>query len=507
MSDAIKISQPRFSNTKIVATLGPASSSDEMICELISAGVNVFRLNMAHAASSEQDARVSAIRRVSRQLGRPIAILVDLAGPKMRLGELPGDQLICRTGDRVRIVKESAQGKTASAAGQSSLAELTTTYEPLLDEVAVGNRIMIADGTVAIMVEEVSQHGALCRVVRSGLIRSRQGINLPGVKLSVAAMSDVDRENAVWAAQHDIDFVGLSFVRRADDVRELQTLLAERSPGGPSTRPQVIAKIEKPEALDNLDEIVGVADGVMVARGDLGVEIDIAQVAVAQKRIIKVCNHRLKPVIIATQMLDSMQISQLPTRAEVSDVANAILDGADACMLSGETAIGSFPREAVEMMRRIALATEPLLRDPQYNPLRHVNETHEGSRWSSSFPLNPITEATVAAAGKIAETLQARMMLASSTSSATALYLAKNRFCMPVLCVSPYEASLRKMCLYWSIIPILNAPLNEMSATVNFAVDWGRKNGLLDRGDRVVVITGSHPPRLAHNMTVVHEVD
>jgi pyruvate kinase len=506
MTDAIKISQPKFSNTKIVATLGPASSSDEMICELITAGVNVFRLNMAHAATTEQDERVSAIRSVSRRLGTPVAILVDLAGPKMRLGELPGGQLILRTGQRVRIVKAS-QAASDDNVSPLTLPELTTTYEPLLDEVAVGNRIMIADGTVAILVEEVSPSGALCRVVRSGLIRSRQGINLPGVKLSVAAMSDVDRENAVWAARNDIDFVGLSFVRQVEDVRELQALLAEYAPGGPSTRPQVIAKIEKPEALDNLEEIVALADGVMVARGDLGVEIDIAQVAVAQKRIIKVCNHRLKPVIIATQMLDSMQNSQLPTRAEVSDVANAILDGADACMLSGETAIGSFPREAVEMMKRIALATEPLCRDPHHDPLRHIGENADTARWSSWFPLNPITEATVAAAGQMAETLHARLILASSTSGAAALYLAKNRFCLPVLCVSPFEASLRKMCLYWSIIPLLNAPLNEMSATLKFAVDWGRKNGLLDRGDRIVVITGSHPPRLAHNVTMVHEVD
>ena len=214
---------------------------------------------------------------------------------------------------------------------------------------------MLADGIVSLVVEKVGKNSAECRVLQSGLIRSRQGVNLPGVKLSVAALSDLDRENAVWTAQNDIDFVGLSFVRRPEDVRELKALLASAAVGRAGDGPQVIAKIEKPEALDALTEVVAAADGVMVARGDLGVEIDIAQVAVAQKRIINECRRQRKPVIIATQMLDSMQHSRLPTRAEVTDVSNAILDGADACMLSGETAVGEYPRETVEMMNRIAL--------------------------------------------------------------------------------------------------------------------------------------------------------
>ena len=224
-----------------------------------------------------------------------------------------------------------------------------------MDELAVGDRVLLADGTVSLVVEAVDADYAECRVVQPGVVRSRQGVNLPGVKLSVPALSDVDRENAVWAAQGGIDFVGLSFVRKADDVRQLKSLLAEHNPDV-----QVIAKIEKPEALEQLEEIVAAADGVMVARGDLGVEIDIARVAVVQKEIIADCNRLRKPVIVATQMLDSMTHSRIPTRAEVADVSNAILDGADACMLSGETAVGEYPREAVEMMHRIALETEQL---------------------------------------------------------------------------------------------------------------------------------------------------
>ena len=309
------------------------------------------------------------IRSAAASVGRTVGVLVDLAGPKMRLGELPGGQLLCNTGDRVRFVRTAPATPAAATPSASdtpvpttaTTPEMTTTYEPLIDELQPGDRIMLADGIVSLVVEKVGKDSAECRVMQSGLIRSRQGVNLPGVKLSVAAMSDIDRENAVWAAKNDIDFVGLSFVRRAEDVRELKALLKPRRPIRAAGGPQVIAKIEKPEALDALTEIVAAADGVMVARGDLGVEIDIAQVAVAQKRIIAECRRQRKPVIIATQMLDSMQHSRLPTRAEVTDVSNAILDGADACMLSGETAVGEYPRETVEMMNRIALAAEPLL--------------------------------------------------------------------------------------------------------------------------------------------------
>lgn len=343
----------RPSQTKIVATVGPACESESMLAELIQAGVDVFRLNTAHGDQSQQQARLEAIRRVSRRLGQPVAVLVDLAGPKIRLGELPGGQRQLTAGQTVRFVRAHPQGPD----------DLVTTYEPLVDELSPGDRVMLADGTVSLVVESTGPGFAACRVVQPGLVRSRQGVNLPGVKLSAPALGPSDRHFAQWAAQNQVDFLGLSFVRSADEVRELKALLAQW--GGPT---QVIAKIEKPEALECLEAILDAADGVMVARGDLGVEIDIAQVAVVQKRIVALCARRHKPVIIATQMLDSMQHATLPTRAEVADVANAILDGADACMLSGETAIGQYPRQAVEMMHRIALATESVY------PLPHAAE-------------------------------------------------------------------------------------------------------------------------------------
>jgi len=489
---------PRPSQTKIVATLGPASSEPGQIAELIVAGVDVFRLNMAHGNRDEHGVRLAAIRQASDELGQPVAVLTDLAGPKIRLGELPGGELTCDSGAAIRFVRTSplpphapVEGRDGGEPKAERPTELTTTYEPLIDELAVGDRVMLADGTVALTVEEVGKDYARCTVVQPGLIRSRQGVNLPGVKLSAPALGAADLDNAVWAAQSGVDFVGLSFVRTPEEIRRLKSLL--RSHGSEA---QVIAKIEKPEALDRLGEIVEATDGVMVARGDLGVEIDIARVAVVQKEIIAACNRCRKPVIIATQMLDSMQHSRIPTRAEVTDVANAILDGADACMLSGETAIGEYPRQAVEMMHRIALATEPLCR--RRPPLPEPDLDAAG--------VNQITEATVYAAGRIAEKLDARLVVVASASGATALSLAKNRNYVPTVGVSDSPSTLRRMCLYWGVIPLSGAPTGDSEVLLDYITTWGRNAGLLESGDRIVLIAGTGLAVTAHNMVVVHEL-
>ncbi|MCX7670983.1 MAG: pyruvate kinase, partial [Anaerolineae bacterium] len=336
MNVILESMERRPSHTKIVATVGPACEGVEKLGELIAAGVDVFRINTAHGSRQDHERLLGQIREAGRRAAMPVAVLADLAGPKIRLGELPGGSHALAVGDRVRFVR----GTTSPASG-----EWTTTYAPLTDELRAGDRVVLADGMAALIVEQVDPRGAVCRVVQSGVVRSRQGVNLPGAKLSVPAMNDQDRDNAAWAASQGVDFVGLSFVRTAADVEELRTLLGQH---GAET--QIIAKIEKPEAVENFDSLIAAADGIMVARGDLGVEIDIALVPMIQKRIIRACRRARKPVIVATQMLDSMQHSRLPTRAEATDVANAILDGADACMLSGETAIGEYPREAVEMM-------------------------------------------------------------------------------------------------------------------------------------------------------------
>lgn len=506
---------PRDSQTKIVATVGPACDSKDKLAELITAGVDVFRLNMAHADHRQQDVRLAAIRSAAARVGRTVGVLVDLAGPKMRLGELPGGRLFCNTGDRVRFVRGEAVDAATQTSGDlaagttATTPDLTTTYGPLIDELQPGNRIMLADGVVSLAVEKVGKDWADCRVLQSGLIRSRQGVNLPGVKLSVAALNATDRENAAWAANRDIDFVGLSFVRRAEDVRELKALLkaATRDPAGGG--PQVIAKIEKPEALDALNEVVAAADGVMVARGDLGVETDIAQVAVVQKRIIAECRRQRTPVIVATQMLESMTHSSLPTRAEVTDVSNAILDGADACMLSGETAVGEYPRQAVEMMHRIALAAEPLCnhRADEADPSRDSRASGKTVRSAAAQDLSPMIEAVACQAGLLAEKLDARLIIVASASGATALSLAKNRFRVHTVGVSDSAATLRRMCLYWGVIPLASAPVDDSRTLVAFVSAWGKQHGLLSSGDCIVLIAGTNTAMTAHNMVAVHEVE
>ncbi|MGA2059390.1 MAG: pyruvate kinase [Thermoguttaceae bacterium] len=492
-----KLPAGRFSKTKIVATIGPACESLDRLKALIIAGVDVFRLNMAHGTCQEQEVRLAAVRQAMEETGQFVAVLADLAGPKIRLGELPGGQMDCHAGASLRFIRGTIAREPQ---------ELTTTYEPLVDELAVGDRVMLADGTVSLIVEQHGKDFAQCRVVQPGLIRSRQGVNLPGVKLSVPALGPVDRENAVWAARMGIDFIGLSFVRAANDVRQLKSLLASPHPNplpkGEGTSPvlflpQVIAKIEKPEALDHLDEIVEAADGVMVARGDLGVETDIAQVALAQKHIVAACNRQRKPVIIATQMLDSMQHSSLPTRAEVTDVANAILDGADACMLSGETAIGDYPQEAVEMMHRIALATEPML--PR---CRLAMDSAE----AMTSAVSPITQAIVDAAGRIAEQVAARLIVVASSSGATALALSKNRNIVPILGVSENQATLRRMCLYWGVFPLAGAPVGKSQELLEYVTQLGRQKGYLNPGDRIVLIIGTGLTASAHNAIVVHQL-
>jgi pyruvate kinase len=417
------------------------------------------------------------VRAAEQQVGTPVAVLVDLAGPKMRLTELPGDEVHCIAGEVIRIVRGTSPGP----------GELASTYEPLLDELRPGNRVMLADGIVSLEVQSVESDAAMCLVVQGGVVRSRQGINLPGVRLSAPAVSPQDASNAEWAATAGADYVSLSFVRRADDVRGLRRLLR---PLG--TEAQICAKIEKPEALAELDAIIEEADAVMVARGDLGVEIDIAQMAVIQKRIVAACRRSFRPVIIATQMLDSMHHSRLPTRAEATDVANAILDGADACMLSGETAVGKFPRESVEMMHRIAVATEPLLK--------------RVSTSSTSSGVAPITAATTGAAVEISETLGAKLIIVASATGTSARCVSQQRGTAPIIGVSESVSTLRRMCLYWGLHSLPGAPLSDDRRLLEYIVQRGRAAGDLMTGDRVVLLSGTGLPTSRHNMLLIHEI-
>ena len=479
------------SRTKIVATVGPACSTREQLARLITAGVDVFRLNMAHGEPDVQQRHVDNIRSLSDEFGHPIAILADLAGPKIRLGDIANDRIVCELGMEFFFIAGSAP---------QAPNELTSSYPPLVDELEIGDRVMLADGTVCLRVVAKDLGRVRLQVVQRGAIRSHQGINLPGVKLSAPAISESDRAHANWAADAGLDFVGLSFVRSPDDVRELKNIL--RSHGSTAS---VVAKIEKREALDRLDEIVAAADVIMVARGDLGVEIDVAEMPVEQKWIIAVCHRFQRPTIIATQMLESMQDSPRPTRAEATDVANAILDGADACMLSGETAIGHYPVEAVEMMNSIAIATEASC---QSRPPR----VPEGT----SAALHDITRAVVRAAGQIAHDLEAKLVFVASHSGRTALALSQHRSFIPTLGISASEATLRQMCLYWGVMPLRGAPSRDMQELIRHADEWACREGYAVKGDRIVIVGGSHlaagPDHKemaggVHDVVLVHEVE
>jgi pyruvate kinase len=467
--------------SKIVATVGPACSSVEKLAELVECGVDVFRINTAHGKQADFEEVLSNIRQVREITGFPVATLLDLSGPKIRLGQLMEDPLEVETGLELTFHRgEEARDRLC----------LTSNYPTLVDEVKVGDSIMLADGIIGLTVTSKGKDEFMCRVNTAGTIRSRQGINLPGVVLSVSAMRPEDVENAMWGAKNEIDFISLSFVRTAHDVRTLKDLL-----GSLGSEALVIAKIEKREALDCLEDIVEAADGIMVARGDLGVEIDVAETPVAQKRIIKICREKLKPVIVATQMLESMHENSRPTRAEASDVANAILDGADACMLSGETAIGAYPKEAVATMDRIMFHTEQMLRD---NPEEKVAKVFDR--------VHPITSAVTYSAASIGQAIGAKLVVVVSRTGGTAWVKSKQRNFIPTLGVSDRPATLRRMCLFWGIVPHYVESVEDPQELFEDIAKWGKEHDVLTPGDRVVFVAGTGIVDHTHNQIVVHEV-
>ena len=468
--------------SKIVATLGPVSSSLAAIEQLVEAGVDVFRLNMAHGTRAEHETSIARIRECSVRQRRPVAVLVDLAGPKIRLGELAHDPYECRIGEEIRFVRGDASDCESS---------FTTNYGRLIDELSDGDRIMLADGVVELKVLDASQDETVCQVIEGGTIRSRQGVNLPGVTLSAPAMTEDDFDNAHWSAELGVDFISLSFVRSPEEIVDLKKLIRSHS-----SQAMVIAKIEKREALDRLDEIILASDGIMVARGDLGVEIDVAETPMVQKRIIRKCQEYSRPVIVATQMLDSMQNSSRPTRAEASDVANAILDGADACMLSGETAIGGFPVESVKMMNRIMVNTELTL----------VQSVGSGAPRMAEG-VQRVTSAVVFGAARIADRLDAKLVVVATRTGNTARIKAKQRDFIRTVGVSGDAQTLRQLCLFWGIIPVIGMPLDGGVALRTAIEEWGRANGLLETDDYIVFVTSSTYGPLGHDELFVHQIE
>lgn len=479
-------SEPPLVKTKIIATVGPACREKSQLQSLVIAGVDIFRLNFAHGTHEWLADVLDSIRQIEQDLDRPLGVLGDLAGPKIRLGEIASGSLLCQEGASVTFVRENPTAAN----------ELTCTYESLIDDVEPGDRILLADGIVALAVEREDEENARieCRVVRPGTIRSRQGVNLPGVALSTPSLTEKDLEDLTWALDQELDFVGLSFVRSGEDIRQLRDRIADH-PGDHA--PHIVAKIEKEEAIEDLESIMDLTDAVMVARGDLGVEVDLARVPILQKRIIRLANAHRVPVITATQMLDSMTNSEFPTRAEASDVANAVLDGTDAVMLSGETAVGENPQVAVRMMSRIAHESERLV----------DGDSGKAFEPDARARAMEVTEAVTVGAVTVAEQLEAKLLVIPTVSGRTALAVSKERSPVPVLALSDVTTTARRMNLYWGVRSLGSIKTDTSPRRLLDAVcSWGRKHEVLDSGHRLVLVGSSNWSAAGHDLVMVHAV-
>jgi pyruvate kinase len=448
---------------KIVCTLGPATSSREMIERLMRAGMDVARLNFSHGTRAEHARRMALIRRASAKFQKPVGILADLQGPKIRTGALAGGEAVrLRTGQPFAITTENVEG-TAE--------RVSTTFRPLPGSVHRGDLILLSDGGIALRVVSVRGKDVQCRVINGGILKEHQGINLPGVKLGVASLTPKDRSDLEFALELGANFIALSFVRTAADVRAAKAAIARAGKNTP-----VIAKIEKPEALEHLDEILRAADGVMVARGDLGVEMPPEKVPVAQKEIISRARNALKPVITATQMLDSMEKNPRPTRAEASDVANAVFDGSDALMLSGETAVGNFPIESVEMMDRIIRAAESsVIQLPR--PARS-EELHIG-------------EAVAEAICHAAEELHMSAVAVFTESGFSGRLVSKYRPRSPIVGFSPNQETRRRLSLYWGVFPRRIQHIRAIDQLARVAESRLLEEKVVKRGDVIGIVAGT----------------
>ncbi|WP_435020629.1 pyruvate kinase [Tundrisphaera sp. TA3] len=483
------VEAPGQVRTKIVATVGPASRDPETLRALVMAGADVFRLNFSHGTHDEHSAVLRSIRALGEEIGRPLAVLQDLGGPKIRLGTIPGDGIDCELGDRFTLAPERTGDDPR---------ELTSTHRELPGDLRAGDPVLFADGAVAMEVVEGGSASKPARMVvtLAGRIKTRQGINLPGATTSVKALTDKDLADLDWSAKNGVEYIGLSFVRRADDVAILRRELAAR---GMTAR--IVSKIEKPEAVADLDAIVAASDAVMVARGDLGVEMDVARVPAIQKRIIAACHRARVPVITATQMLNSMEASNRPTRAEASDVFNAVLDGTDAVMLSGETAAGQYPVEAVSTMSRIVAEAEAFLAG-RVAPSPPDAE----AGWSNRGWITPITEAIVDAASLAARRLDAPLMIVATHSGRTALAASKHRQRTRILALADDAECARAMALYWGVTPLFAPEIADAAQALETAVAWAREHKIAASGDPVVLVQGAFPGNDTHNALLVSEV-
>jgi len=448
--------------TKIVCTLGPACDAPDVLREMVRAGMDVARINFSHGDHAAHVRRIAAVRRIAQEEGRVVAILCDLQGPKLRVGEIAGGAVELPEGATVRLTTRGVPGNAD---------EINLPHPDLVADVQPGQRLLLDDGALELRVEAKTDTDLVCRVIVGGQLSSHKGVNVPGAALSFSSLTPKDRADALLAIEQQADYLALSFVRRASDVQELRALIASRG-----ARIPIIAKIEKAEALDAFDEILEAAEAVMVARGDLGVETPPEQVPLHQKRILRACNRVGKPAITATQMLQSMINNPRPTRAEASDVANAVLDGTDAVMLSGETATGHYPVEAVKMMESVATIAEQAVECAEW--LRRVGP--------GDSPSEAIARATV----EIADELNAAAIITTTVSGHTARMVARYRPCMPVLAATPNAAVQRQMALVWGVTPLLVPEYATTDEMIAHTTQAALATGLVKRGDLVIITAG-----------------
>ena len=454
-----------YKKTKIVCTIGPASESAETLKQLIDEGMNVCRLNFSHGSYDEHQARIDTIKKVRNEVKRPIAILLDTKGPEIRTGNFNKDEVTLNAGQKFTITMDDVVGDETKC---------TVSYKELVDDVNVNDRILIDDGLIELIVLSKDKKDILCEVKNTGIVKNKKGVNVPNVKINLPAITQKDKEDIIFGIKNDIDYIAASFVRKASDVLAIREVLENN--GGQSIK--IISKIESQEGVDNIDEILEVSDGIMVARGDLGVEIPTEEIPMVQKEIIKKCNSLSKYVITATQMLDSMIRNPRPTRAEVTDVANAIFDGTDAIMLSGETAAGKYPVEAVKTMAKIARATEESF---DYELIL---------RQKKAFMQPTITNAISHATCTTAMDLKAKAIITATSGGYTARMVSSYRPFAPIIASTNDEKTYRQMSLYWGVFAILNTESGSAEDVIDSSIQLSLEKNAIDAGDLVVITAG-----------------
>lgn len=470
--------------TKIVCTLGPSTSSEEMIKELMLNGMDVARLNFSHGTHDAHGEMIRKIKKVREEVGLPIAILLDTKGPEIRTGLAENnEEYTLEKGQDVVVTTKDVECNSKV---------ISVTYKDLPNDVAVGGTILIADGLIELKIKEVGETDVVCEVVNGGELSSRKGVNIPNTRLNLPAITEQDRADIIFGINQGVDFIAASFVRNAAAIREIRSIIKDCN-----SDIAIIAKIENMEGIENLDEIIEESDGIMVARGDLGVEVDAETLPYIQKTMIQKCNDAFKPVITATQMLDSMIRNPRPTRAEVTDVANAIYDGTDAIMLSGETAAGKYPIEAVRLMAKIACETEG-----HYNQFRKYDEANLTSK------MDGLSSAISYSAVATAERLDAKLIIASSFSGYTARLVSKYKPSANIVGLSPLDRTLRKMQLYRGVRPLKTKEVNSTDQLLTDAITTVTEAGLAESGD-VVILTAGVPAGMSSvtNMIKAVEID